>query len=143
MLASHVAELNRAAPDGTPQRDHWEASARGGNEAAIARLTPPEYPDCVEYLWRWVLELHGRSGIGMSGLAPLTYEAIAAWAALRGVRPTPAEVGALLAIDTALSASSSAERGAEATAADEEVKPQRPWPKRKPGVVPVFVKEAN
>jgi len=143
MLASHVAELNRAAPDGTPQRDHWEASARGGNEAAIARLTPPEYPDCVEYLWRWALELHGRSGIGMSGLAPLTYEAIAAWAVLRNVRLTPSEVAALLAIDTALSASSVEKKKTEATAADAEPPPQREWPKRKPGVVPVFVKDEN
>lgn len=141
MLASHVAELNRAAPDGTPQRDHWEAAAcAGGAGAAVAleRLTPPEYPECVEYLWRWALELHGRSGVGMSGLAPLTYEAVAAWAALRGVRPTPAEVGALLAIDAALSAPAGPR---EASRAEGEPAPQRAWPTRKPGVEPVLVRE--
>ena len=139
MFASAVAELNRAASDGASQRDHWEAAARAGDEAAIAKLTMPEYPECADYLWRWALELHGRSGVGMSGLVPLTYETVAAWAKLRGVWPTPAEVTALLAIDGALSLGP--EKKGEATAVAAEPKPQRPWPTRKPGVVPVFVKD--
>lgn len=140
MFASHVVELNRAAPDGSKQRDHWEAGAAAGNADALAKLTAPEYADCVDYLWKWALELHGRSGVGMSGLAPLTYEAIMAWAALRGVQPTPSEVKALIDITDALNAGSG-ERKSETTAAAAEPAPQRPWPERKPGVVPVLVRE--
>ena len=140
MFASHVVELNRAGPDGSPQRAHWEEGARVGNAAALAHLTPPEYPDCMQYLWDWALELHGRSGVGMGGLAPLTYEAIMAWAVLRRVRLTPAEVAALITIDTVL-CSGSGEKKPEATAATEEPAPQRAWPERKPGVVPVLVRE--
>ncbi|MFH1603815.1 MAG: hypothetical protein ABIH03_07905 [Pseudomonadota bacterium] len=139
MYASHVAELGRLAVDGTPQRDHWEAAARAGNADAALKLTPPDYPDCVGYLWEWVLELHGRSGVTMAGLAPLTYETVAAWAKLRGVRPTPEEVAALLVLDAELCAGSAPER----KKAQEEPKAQRPWPTRKPGVTPVFVKDGN
>ena len=140
MFASHVVELNRAAPDGSKQRDHWEAGAAVGNVDALAKLTAPEYPDCVDYLWKWALELHGRSGVGMSGLAPLTYEAIKAWAVLRGMRLTPSEVKALIDIDTALCAGAG-EKKTEAAAADTAPAPQRAWPTRKPGVEPVLVRE--
>ena len=142
MFASHVVELNRVAPDGSKQRDHWEAGAVAGNADALAKLTAPEYPDCVDYLWKWALELHGRSGVSMSGLAPLTYEAITAWAVLRKVWLTPSEVKALIDIDTALCAGAG-EKKAEVAAADAEPTPQRAWPTRKPGVEPVLVRSED
>jgi len=133
-----MAELNHRQPDGTTQGDHWEEDARSGSGAAIERLTPPDFPDCVNYLWSWAMELHGRSGVGMSGLVPLTYEAILAWSALRGIRPTPSEVHALIAIDSAL-LSGGSEKKSNTTEAGSEPEPQPSWPERKPGVVPQFV----
>ena len=133
-----MAELNHRLPDGTTQGDHWEEDARSGSGAAIKRLTPPEFPDAVSYLWLWAMELHGRSGIGMSGLAPLTYEAIIAWSKLRSVLPTPSEVAALIAIDSAL-LSGGTEKKSNTTEAGSEPEPQPSWPERKPGVVPQFV----
>lgn len=62
----------------------------------------PEFPDALAYLWGWVLELHGRSGIGMGGANPLTYTTIADWAILTRNRPQPYEVEALVALDGAL-----------------------------------------
>lgn len=140
MFASHVVELSRPTKDGATQRDHWEAAARGGSEAALARLTAPEYPDCVQYLWDWVMELHGRSGVGMSGPAPLSYEAIEAWSRLRGTSPTAQEVLALISLDRALMAGGEAEKKSEPEAEPPE---QRKWPTRKPGVEPVFIKDGD
>jgi hypothetical protein len=140
VFASHVVELNRAASDGVRQQDHWEAAAARGNEAAIERLTPPDYPDCVQYLWGWAIELHGRSGVGMNGLAPLTYEAIMSWAVLKSKRPTPFEVDALMILDATLRTASGKDKEETRQESDEPLE-ERPWPTRKPGVEPQFVKE--
>lgn len=142
MFASHVVELNRAASDGARQQDHWEAAARTGSAAAIEHLTAPDYPDCVQYLWTWVIELHGHSGVGMNGLAPLTYESIMSWAVLKGVQPTPYEVEALLSLDATLRAGKE-EKTDETPEPGEGPNEASRWPKRKPGVVPRFVKEED
>jgi len=56
----------------------------------------------LRYLWEWVRALHGRSGVGPAGLAPLSYETVAAWARLSGERPRPFEVEALMDLDAVL-----------------------------------------
>ena len=53
----------------------------------------------------WVLELHGRSGVNMAGLNPLSYTTLMDWATLTDVDPDPLEVEALMALDAALCAS--------------------------------------
>ena len=65
-------------------------------------LQGPELPDCVEYLLEWSLELFGRSGVGMAGVAPLSYGTIAQWAALTNRSVTPLEVDALIRIDAVM-----------------------------------------
>lgn len=65
-------------------------------------MAGPERPDALEYLYRWALELVGRSGVGMAGLAPLTYGTVMDWAALTGRRPRPFEVEALMRLDAIL-----------------------------------------
>jgi hypothetical protein len=82
--------------------DHWQVAARRGNEAAIAKLTPPELPESVAYLWDWVMELHGRSGAHMAGLNPLSYATLEAWMRLSGYTLDPLEVQALIMLDAAL-----------------------------------------
>lgn len=62
-------------------------------------LEEREYPYCVGYLRGWVSELHGRSGVGQFGLAPLSYATIESWSRLKGVRVKPHEVDALIALD--------------------------------------------
>lgn len=56
-------------------------------------------PEALGYLHEWLLELFGRSGVSMDGLAPLTYSTIADWARLTDRRPQPHEVKALLHLD--------------------------------------------
>lgn len=82
-------------------REIWEVAARRANPPpeAIEALDVPAFPDCVAYLWRWTIELVGRSGSGMAGAAPLSHEEIRAWAGLTGQHPTPREVGALMKLD--------------------------------------------
>jgi hypothetical protein len=98
----HDAGLATKEKDGSTRRAHLEAAARRGHPAAVAALEGPECPDAVSYLRDWLHELHGRSGVGMSGLAPLTYGAIADWARLTGRRPHPYEVRALLTLDAVM-----------------------------------------
>ena len=96
------AGMRRKADDGAEARAHLEASARRGNPDAIAALNGPEFPEDMEYLWQWALEMHGRSGVGMAGLAPLGFSTIADWCVLTGTTLDPLEVEGLLAVDAAL-----------------------------------------
>ena len=85
--------------EGASNRAHWEAAARKGNEDAIRKLHGPEFPESLDYLWNWALQLYGRSGMSMAGLLPLSYTTIAAWAELTEQWPTPREVRALIQLD--------------------------------------------
>lgn len=100
----HEARLSRAEVDGAPLRAHLEVAARKGNAAAIRELAGPEIPASVAHLRVWLYELHGRSGIGMGGVAPLTFRTIADWADAYAIepKPTPDEYAALMMLDTLL-----------------------------------------
>ena len=80
----------------------WELAAARGNEAARRKLDGPEFPEELAYVWEWARELHGRSGVGMAGIAPLSYQTIDAWQKLTGTMLTPLDVEALIAVDGAL-----------------------------------------
>jgi hypothetical protein len=81
---------------------YWEAAARRGNPDAIEALRMPPFPDTLMYLWKWFLELHGRSGAHMSGINPMSYSEIADWARLTDQHPEPYEVRALIELDSVL-----------------------------------------
>lgn len=83
-------------------RTHWEQKARQGNAEAQAMLDGPPFPWAVDYLYRWLLELFGRSGVGMDGVAPLSYTTIEAWARLTGRTVAPHDVHGLMALDGVL-----------------------------------------
>ena len=119
--ARHHAECSKRAPDGSTMREHWEAS---GSAVARAKLEAPEFPEDLAYLWDWTLELHGRSGVSMAGLNPLTYQTLDAWARLLERDPMPHEVEALILLDSAL-------RPVEDKPEAEEVKETPAWPTRK------------
>lgn len=97
-------ELARGVKDSSgSQRKHLEKLARKGDKTAREALRPKGlYPRWIGYLKGWISDLHGRSGVGMSGYAPLTYTQIEAWARLKGIRPEPHEVEALMSLDTAI-----------------------------------------
>lgn len=130
-FARHHVESNRLVDD-VAVREHWEAAARKGNPEAIAKLRGPEMPESVAYLWLWILELHGRSGATMSGLAPLSYETIAHWSTLTGRNPDPLEVRALIDLDSVLMGQY---RDPDAKAPEPDEQPVRDdaWPERKNG----------
>jgi hypothetical protein len=73
-----------------------------GKSDPIPELDGPEYPETIEYLREMLSELHGRSGVGMDGLAPLSYATIAEWSRLKGVPILPIEVEALMLLDSAM-----------------------------------------
>jgi hypothetical protein len=81
----------------------------------------------MAYLWRWAIELYGRSGLGLGGVAPLSHRELRAWAENTGERPTRREVEALMRIDAAL-------RGAKVVGAEKREAPKpsqsAAWPKR-------------
>jgi hypothetical protein len=79
-----------------------EAAAEKGNEDAQKELQGPPLPPCVAYLYEWAMGLFGRSGIGMEGVAPLTFTTIESWARLTDRNLEPHEVEALLEIDLAM-----------------------------------------
>lgn len=100
--AYHEHEANQRTDDGALARDYWEAAAARGSTTALAKLAGPEMPDTLAYLWSWTLEIHGRSGVSMSGMVPATYSTVKDWAVLTGRDPTPDEVHAMLRLDGAL-----------------------------------------
>ena len=94
-------------------------------------LVGPECPESLAYLVRWCFALHGRSGIGQFGLAPLTYTAIRHWRKEMGVGPLDSwEVEMLIRLDTVLLAPEEPVKS-EPTATQPPVS-QRAWPTRKP-----------
>jgi hypothetical protein len=99
---AHESMLNTPSPDGSPTRAHYEKLARHGDQVSIDKLKPPEYPEWIDYLREWAVELHGRSGVGMGGYAPLTYTTIADWSRLNRVPIDPEEVRALMQLDAAM-----------------------------------------
>ena len=50
-----------------------------------AQLDGPECPREALYLLTWTFRLHGRSGVGMAGYAPLTEETLYRWSRRSGV----------------------------------------------------------
>jgi len=114
MLLAHVAHesrISKPAEDGTAQREHLaqrvrQEIARHGEDhprthAAMALLDGPPVPSALNYLLEWSMELHGRSGTGMDGYAPLSFTSIEAWSRLTGRVIEPYEVHALLSLDDA------------------------------------------
>jgi hypothetical protein len=112
MLLAHVAHearIGKPADDGTVEREHLEQRvrqeiARHGEDhprtrAAMALLDGPPVPSAFNYLLGWSLELHGRSGVGMDGYAPLSFASVESWARLTGRTIEPHEVHALLSLD--------------------------------------------
>lgn len=87
--------------DGATLRAHLEAAAPR-SVSARAALDGPECPECLEYLRDWAYELHGRSGVGMDGAAPLNPVVVEAWARLYRLDIEPHEYEALVSIDAAM-----------------------------------------
>lgn len=82
----------------------------------------------LEYLVGWAYALHGRSGVGMAGVAPLGYTTIEAWSRLTGTQLEPYEVNALIALDAVLC---SPETGEEETVEEPPAeRRQLAWPTR-------------
>lgn len=83
-------------------RQHLEQRIRQGGprgEEAQLRLDGPPVPDVMQYLYGWMNEVTGRSGVGMEGIAPLSYQTIESWAKLTGRSPLPYEIHALMKLD--------------------------------------------
>jgi hypothetical protein len=127
--AAHEAEMNTIDKDGVRVRDHYTELARRGRQDAIEKLEGYPLPDSVSYLYDWATHMVGRSGVGMSGLAPLSYGTVRDWATLTGNDPKPHEVEALMALDSVMRG------GVKKEAAKSEPEPQPvevlAWPSKK------------
>jgi hypothetical protein len=76
-----------------------EAAAARGVESAIKALQPPPFPEAMEYLHDWFMELDRTRTSGFNGPDPITYPIIESWARLMGRSPSPADVEMLLQMD--------------------------------------------
>lgn len=99
--AAHDARMRQPADkEGkVSTRTALQAAARRGVASARTLLADPPFPESLDYLWGWWLELERSRTYGMHGPDPLTYQQIDAWARLTEQRPAPHEVAALLALD--------------------------------------------
>lgn len=88
----------------------------------------PGCPEELEYLVSWGFQLYGRSGIGMEGVAPLSYATVSHWSELTDTPLEPYEVEALMRVDAAI-------RNPEEPEQVQEVEPvvaeSIAWPTRK------------
>jgi hypothetical protein len=56
----------------------------------------------LEYLYRAAIEMHGRSGVGMGGLMPVSFTTIADYSRLKDIQFRPHEVDAIVQLDSVL-----------------------------------------
>ena len=111
---------------GVTRRAYVEASS---NPESRALLIGPECPESLDYLKAWAYALHGRSGVGMNGAAPLSYGTIADWSRLTGHMPSPEDVDALLVLDSVLLSPEPTARPKDAATVD--APPVHKWPEKK------------
>jgi hypothetical protein len=95
----HETRLSQPQKDGQPLRAHLALAASRGIVRAREALAGPPFPEALAYLLAWAYALHGRSGVGELGFAPLTYTTVADWSRLMGLAVAPHEVEALMQID--------------------------------------------
>lgn len=107
----------------------YEEKVRRGEHVDDCALYGPPVPEAFVYLRRWLYELHGRSGVGMNGFAPLSYATIAYWADLTGQIVEPFEVEALLMLDGILLHPDT--RTMKAAPVASVTPPKRAWPSKK------------
>lgn len=82
--------LSSTDEQGISQRAHIEkrletAEAAGMDgilSAALEELDQPDFPDDLDYLWEWFLELHSARQSGGFGAAPISYLEMEAWSRL-------------------------------------------------------------
>lgn len=91
--------LSSVQKDGSTLRDHLNAVEKVSGRRP-PELDGPPLPECLEYIWGWFIQLHRRRGGGF-GPAPISWEAIDAWARRTGADPTPLELELIDAIDCA------------------------------------------
>lgn len=109
-----------------------QVKADRGDAAAMRELAGPEIPEWLDYLHGWLHELHGRSGVGMNGLAPLSHSTIDAWARLKRLTIEPHEVDALLWLDGIMLNPEHRHASDTATETPRTVASPRAWPSKKP-----------
>ena len=127
----HAARLDAKQKDGVTLRAILEPRALKGDESAAAQLEPPEYPESLTYLLDWSRELYGRSGVGMDGFSPLSWEALDAWARRTGRNPTADECQALMLLDSAYRATDEQTETIVTDTAETKVAIVKPWPSKK------------
>lgn len=111
-LVDHVAHqgrLDSRVDDKSSTRDHLAGRLRRLQQTkgedhpdtvrAQEEVDGPPVPPALAYLLQWSWELHGRSGVSMDGLAPLSFTAVRDWAVLTEREIDPHEVQALLLLD--------------------------------------------
>lgn len=62
----------------------------------------PPFPDGMESVWQWALELDATRSFSQFGPLPTTYTEMRAWASMTGRDPDPEEVAALMQLDRVL-----------------------------------------
>lgn len=129
----HATRLDRADEHGVTLRAMLELRASQGDASSIRDLTPPEYPESVEYLLRWSQELVGRSGMGQFAAAPLSWPSLDAWARRTGRDPSYEEQMALMELDTAMRNPEEPEEQVVTDVTQPKTAVVKPWPSKKSG----------
>lgn len=75
---------------------------RAGAQQIREMVAGPRLPKALAYLNDWLDELHGRSGVNMNGLNPLTWECLDAWQRMTCHVVYPHEARALIMLDAIL-----------------------------------------
>ena len=105
-----------------------EKETRREFNARFSQPTGPEaeIPDAAIHVWEWFWSLSSRRGFTDSGLQPLAFTEIDAWARRMRIAINPEEIELITAMDDAMLAASAE----EAAALAERQKNKAPKPKR-------------
>lgn len=77
-------------------------AAERGSESARLALEGPECPASLLYLLGLAYAVHGRSGVGMSGLAPLSWTTLDAMCRLSALTLDAEDIDGLFVLDSVM-----------------------------------------
>lgn len=98
-FAEHEFRLGKRGKDGKTLRETLQVVERMTGHMPIEGVNPAEFPQEIEHLWGWFLQLNAKRPQAMNGISPIPESEMHYFFSNRQIQPQAWEVDAISAID--------------------------------------------